>query len=429
MNKKRHSVVLVAVVLFLASAVPLVGGTAQTAFSRSPSWIYEFLGFDVPGASNTVLSGINNNNVIVGWTTNTEGFQVSHGFIFSNGTFAAFDVPAAGNTWPLDISDRDVVVGWCECATSLGAGYHGFRYAAGAYTIAPFEPIPGVHVGKASGINNNGQIVGWFEQMTPGPNGTDTTRWGYVDSQQARSILFAGNNDAGHLTGLSFVNGVSAFFHNGTTTTAVTLPFRPGEVPEPEDVNNADTVVGSYLLEAPPDMPPAFRGFVWSNGKAVSINFPGAYTTFVTGINDAGTIVGHYGEGSTSHGFIAVPHSPVTVTANGIPRAIAIDRTQPLRVDVEFIAPPNGPLTPAEVYVGVVTPYGVFWVDGSGRFVTTPTRVFAGSLASFGPSPVINLTSASVLPSGTYTWFAIVDDDTNGTPNATFYDLAQVTIR
>ena len=427
---KKHNVVRVAIVLFLGSVVTLRGGTAQTDFSRAPTWIYEFFAFNGPGGGNTVLSGINNDDVLVGWTSNTEGFPQAHGFVSFQGNVVPIDVPGAGNTWPLDINDTGVVVGWCECATVIGVGYHGFRYAGGAYTVAPFEPIPAVHHAKATGINRQGQITGWFEQESLGPESQSGGLWGYVDTQQARSIMFAGNNDAGHLTGLAFANGVSAFLHTGTTTTAVTLPFRPGEVPEPDDVNNSDTVVGSYVHESGPNVVTAFRGFVWAGGKAVSINFPGARSTWVTGINDAGTIVGYYApDTSSSIGFIAVPHSPVTVTANGIPGAIAIDRTSPLRVDVAFTAPPEGPLNPAELYVGVVTPYGVFWVDGSGRFVTRPTRVFAGPLASFGPSPAINLTSASVFPSGTYTWFAIVDDDTNATPNVAFYDLAQVVIR
>jgi hypothetical protein len=29
----------------------------------------------------------------------------------------------------------------------------------------------------------------------------------------------------------------------------------------------------------------------------------------------------------------------------------------------------------------------------------------------------------------TYTWFMVVDDDSNGAPNGVFYDLTQVTIR
>src|SRR5687768_2433459 len=61
MTLKRHNVV---VVLFLASVVTLRGGTAQTVFSRTPTWIYEYFGFNGPGGGNTVLGGINNDDVI-----------------------------------------------------------------------------------------------------------------------------------------------------------------------------------------------------------------------------------------------------------------------------------------------------------------------------------------------------------------------------
>jgi hypothetical protein len=353
--------------------------------------------------------------------------------VWSNGVFTPVSVPGAVRTSLSDINDNGAIVGSCDCDTVSGAGTHGFRYADGVWTIAPFEDNTS-HLGFATGINNHGRTVGWFETERSWPGGGFIrTRYGYVDWQWYADIMLNGINDAGSVVGMSFANPVGAFLQVGTTTTSIVLPFRPDEMPEPADVNNANTVVGAYVHDSGENVITAFRGFVWANGKAVSINYPGAYTTSAGGINDAGIIVGHYGlpgaDPFSSHGFVAVPRSPVTVTVNGAAGAVTIDRTQALRVDVAFIAPPDGPLTPAELYVGVVTPYGVFWVDAAGRFVTTPTRTFAGTLAGFGPSPAIQLASASSLPPTTYTWFAIVDDDTNGVPNGAFYDLARVTIR
>lgn len=422
---KRNGALVV--VLFLATTVPLLGANAQTAFSHAPTWVYEFFTLDVPGAVSTGLARINNRNEIAGSFTAATG---SHqGFVWSNGAFTPVSVPGAVGTWVSDLNDNGAIVGSCECETVSGLGMHGFRYAAGAWTIAPFEDV-GAR-GGASAINNHGRMVGWLEVESSWPGGGFIrTRYGYVDWQRYVDITLSGINDAGNLVGVA--PGVGAFHQAGTTTTSIVLPFPSEDVPTPGDVNNANTVVGSYQYESS-DTGIAYRGFVWSNGKAVSINYPGAHTTSVSGINDAGIIVGHYQSPGADpfnfHGFVAVPRSPVTVTVNGAPGPVTIDRTQPLRVDVAFIAPPNGPLTPAELYVGVVSPYGVFWVDAAGRFVTTPARTFAGTLAGFGPSPAIQLASASSLPPFTYTWFAIVDDDTNGVPNGAFYDLARVTIR
>lgn len=426
---------LVALVVLLLAAVPLMGGTAQTAFARAPTWVYDFFPLDVEGADATMVEGINNRNDIVG-ATHVRGSDVeptvNEAFLLSGGTLSRFGVANAQATIPLDINDSGVIVGRCHgCGGGLGDG---FLYLDGTFTIAPFNTGNTVR-GETTGVNQQGHLVGWIdEEFVDPPFGTTRRRSSYINGQYFPHVQLTGVNDAGHVVSLwEIAADLSAgpFLHTHSTTTRITLPFRPDAGPEPQDVNNHDIVVGSYLHEST-ESGSAFRGFVWSNGKAVPVNYPGAFTTVVNAINDAGIIVGTYGtdaERALRHGFVAVPRSPVTMTVNGAAGPAMIDRTQPLRVDVAFQAPPDGPMNPAELYVGVIAPSGVFWLDASGRFGTTPMRLFAGALPSFGPSPAINLASASAFPAGSYTWFAIVDDDTDGAPNATFYDLAQVTIR
>ena len=112
----------------------------------------------------------------------------------------------------------------------------------------------------------------------------------------------------------------------------------------------------------------------------------------------------------------------VDVTANGQqePQTIA---DGPLRIDVAFDASADGIVDPSEVYFGVVTPFGTFFADPVFGFVPFPARLYAGPLASFPPSPLIDLPSAGVLPPGTYTWFMAVDADANGVLDAAFFDF------
>ena len=104
----------------------------------------------------------------------------------------------------------------------------------------------------------------------------------------------------------------------------------------------------------------------------------------------------------------------VTLTANGSTGPVVLSSEDPLQLEIAFDAG-GGPLDPAEVYVGVLTPFGVYWLDPSGGFVTPFTRLYAGPLPSFGPSPVVQLPNAGVLPPGLYWWFIIVDRDGDGT--------------
>jgi hypothetical protein len=74
----------------------------------------------------------------------------------------------------------------------------------------------------------------------------------------------------------------------------------------------------------------------------------------------------------------------------------------------------SAPLDPAEVYIGLRAPFGVFWLNPARQFVTPVTRNYIGPLPSFEPTTVLRLPNAGVLPPGLYWWFVIVDRDGDG---------------
>ena len=107
----------------------------------------------------------------------------------------------------------------------------------------------------------------------------------------------------------------------------------------------------------------------------------------------------------------------VALTANGSIGPVVLSSDDPLQIEITFDAG-SAPLNPAEVYIGLLAPFGVFWLDpSSGGFVAPLTRLYAGPLPSFGPSLVVQLPNAGVLPPGPYWWFVIVDRDTDGIPD------------
>jgi hypothetical protein len=103
----------------------------------------------------------------------------------------------------------------------------------------------------------------------------------------------------------------------------------------------------------------------------------------------------------------------LTLTANGSTEALVLSAGDPLQIEIAFDAG-GAPLDPSEVYVGVRTPSGVYWLSPSGTFVRPLTRLYTGPLPSFGPSSLVQLPNAGVLPAGLYWWFAVVDRDGDG---------------
>ena len=123
--------------------------------------------------------------------------------------------------------------------------------------------------------------------------------------------------------------------------------------------------------------------------------------------------------------FYRIRMPRVDVKANGGDGPITVAAGDPLEISLAFDAAPTTTINPSEVYVAVVTPaLEVFWMTASG-FTTTPTRLYAGPLAAFGPVPLLTLTDAGVLPAGDYYWVTIVDSDANGVPNWTFVDFVK----
>ncbi len=137
-----------------------------------------------------------------------------HSFLYTGGSFTAIDVPGAGYTYVTGINDLGQVVGWFVYAEG---GRHAFLDTGGSFTIID---VPGASDTYAYGINDNGEIVGYY------------SRFG---------------------TSLDY-------------------------------------------------------GFLDTNGSLNTFNVPGALWTHANGINDSGQIVGEFADAqSIGHGFLATP--------------------------------------------------------------------------------------------------------------------------
>lgn len=98
-----------------------------------------FTAINFPGAVETQASGINSSGEIVGLYTDAAGN--AHGFIDNGGVFTGFDFPGAAETIPVGINDSGEIVGYYDA--TLTSNSEGFLAIPVAPTAAP-EPANGV---------------------------------------------------------------------------------------------------------------------------------------------------------------------------------------------------------------------------------------------------------------------------------------------
>ena len=150
-------------------------------------------------------------------------------------------------------------VGRCLCFVSLLLGVSSGNWAASIYTFTTIDyPDATSHSTVANGINDAGQIVGYFNDSTGKFHGflKDGATFTTIDVPGASATFARGINDAGQIVG---------FFQN------------PGD-----------------------------HGFLKDGAAFATIDRPGAIATDAIGIYDAGQIVGLFLDDTVqTHGFVA----------------------------------------------------------------------------------------------------------------------------
>jgi probable HAF family extracellular repeat protein len=135
-----------------------------------------------------------------------------------------------------------------------------FQYSGGTITNVnpPQANLFGSDLGpQATGINNSGQIVGFYSTAsTPRTNG---------------------------------------FLNSGGTYTTIDYPLVNDT--RVFGINSAGDMVGTYKSGDT-------HGFLYTGGIFTTIDKPGALSTTPLGINDLGQIVGGYFSGGVGHGFL-----------------------------------------------------------------------------------------------------------------------------
>jgi len=279
---------------------------------------YSFTTVDVPGATNTNATGINNRGQIVGFYHDASG---DHGFVLSSDrrTFTTIDNPAGiGVTSLQGINDDGYVIGvFTNPITNFTQSFLADVSGSAFVNFGDPSVSAGSYGTYAHGINDRGQIVGHFFGGGSDLHGflrnADGTFVNFDDPNAPVGTIGTlgtvgrGINDIGQIVGyFPGLNGTGDFAFlrssDGSAYTDVTVPNSQDTVAA--GINNRGEIVGYFDT--------ASAGFVRSS-KGIFTFFHDPDATegiYPQGINDRGQIVGYFVNASGYHGFVATPTTP-----------------------------------------------------------------------------------------------------------------------
>lgn len=279
---------------------PLIAGPVNFKFSL----------LQLPGTYH-IVSDINDSGQTIGFYSDASS---GHGFVDTNGIITPLDFPGAppNNTDPLGINDSGQVVG-----AFYSSAWHAFLYANGGFTTIPLSDPSYV---SANDINDKGDIVGSVGSQ------------GFLYSNGAMKIIgypgslatsLSGINDAGQIVGTYFDSvGQHGFLYSNGKFTTIDFPGSAGSTLA-DRINDSGEIIG-YAPE---------KGFLYSNGIFSTIEYPNPDTSYteVTGLNDAGQIVGNYSVQNTlaTQPFFASPipePGPLTLVVTALAAHVRIRR-------------------------------------------------------------------------------------------------------
>jgi hypothetical protein len=284
-------------------------------------------------AQGTFPQGNNPAGAITGYYVTGE--NVFHGFLRANdGTITSFDPPGSGTlngsaqgTVPLGIDPQGDIVGQFQDENYL---FHGFlRAVDGTFTIID-APNAGTEAnqGTAAGsINPQGVIAGFYIDVNNSFHGFVRARDGAIttfDDPSAgtgahqgtvESYTEQGINDQGEIIGWYIdSNNVGNGFLRSADGSFTTIDGPDAIATLPVGLTPAGAIAGWFG-----DANNVGHGFLHSpDGTMTTFDDPNAGTgsnqgTFVLGVNRLGVITGLYTDaGNTNHGYVRVPNGQFT---------------------------------------------------------------------------------------------------------------------
>jgi hypothetical protein len=274
------------------------------------SMSYTLSNLDYPDSLRTSALGINDSGEIVGAYSLFS--LTSASYLYKNGNYVPLGAPGDPNgyTQANAINNRGEIVG--NVQISVSAPPHGWLDKDG--TISDYN-VPGSGQTSLNGINDQGDIVGWYYGDIIVNNSAfsgvgPTAQHGFIekggqfytfDVPNAASTVVQGINDRDQLVG-SYDENTHSFFYSHGTLTQVAVPDAVKTTIG--GLNDFGEIVGTYT-----DRADDTHGFIDYHGRYATFDVPNAGNSLsVSGVNDRGEIVGSYSDSTGLHGFVANPN-------------------------------------------------------------------------------------------------------------------------
>lgn len=260
--------------MFVAAAL----GLAIATSGRGQSGEYDFkvlkIDFSSPKGDtlDCLASDVNDLGVIVGACD-------GRGFVLSEGGKVSEVLKKVGSL-PRGVNNQGHVSGGYVSGEKL----QGFLKIGGRVLDLNF---PGARATGAAGVNDSDMVVGSFVDEFGKKHA-----FCFLSEGRYQAIDFAGETSSTGLNNLGVVVGcwekcASGFVYDTKQKIVQKLAIAGALAIEPRDVNDLGLVVGSYTMDGL-----TARGFTWLGGRFGFVDFPGAGSTEVLGVNNKGQLVG-----------------------------------------------------------------------------------------------------------------------------------------
>ena len=272
----------------LCTGIPkALAGTIQYSFTTIPP---------VPGSQVTHVTGVNDSDQIVGYYSYPQNFRTYFSFVGTiAGGYTTLNPPGASISEATGISNNGLIVG-DDLQPRVVLNY---LYDNGTFTTIAY---PGNGGNEARGVNDNGQFVALLQfPGDPIVDGSIYSNGGFttLDYPGALGTYLWGINDSGQIVGSVVLgNGQQgALLYNDGSFSMFNDPSDQSGSSFATGINDSGQIVGNYFG---PDGHE--HGFLDSGGNFTTIDEPGAIDTELIAINDNGQILGS-GVGN----FLATP--------------------------------------------------------------------------------------------------------------------------
>ncbi len=293
--------------------IDILGGPAPTVTVAKSS--YHFTPINNPAGTFNRLTGISNSNVIAGYYGNGSSGHPSQGYLVSE-PYGGSSFVSIGKPFPSSVQTQITAINNEGDIAGISVDSEGNKslFVKWQGVFGPYnEPNTPHMTGSVRflGINDPGWTVGFYEDPSGGSHAFKLNQDGntYIPLpiQGASSVEATGINNDGQIVGFTTSSGGTSSFLLLPNGKLYTFQFKGGRDTRAMGINNKSQIVGSYL-----DSSGVMHGFVLSEPTGPhsvwqSINDPdGIGSTVVNGINDKGDVVGSYIDSSgDTHGFFA----------------------------------------------------------------------------------------------------------------------------